>query len=311
MSSETIENIRIMSVIIGAVTLLGVLYTLLPAGVCRLQGKPVGKYAPEILMGEVTLGVFILSALIYLITSGVLKKRHAKEYMSLGSGVRMIFEFLLQTGVWGAKKPKTDMTKEEIRRSPLLHHFSRKVNVIPILWTAIITPVFLLAVLAAFLGIATGKAAGINLFQRNGRAEADAGNIVFIIFVCLSLLLVELAAIVRIRVRVTNLRADIEDSKIPLDVLNREFQNSKGIGHDIWVGEDHVFMSGGGNAYMFAKDWILSIEQRTIIGNIRMLFLPYYMLTITALTGEQANLISFDSHMKEKLVEAIGWEKEA
>ncbi|MBQ5485596.1 MAG: hypothetical protein IIT72_08910 [Lachnospiraceae bacterium] len=62
---------------------------------------------------------------------------------------------------------------------------------------------------------------------------------------------------------------------------------------------------------MFAKDWILSIEQRTIIGNIRMLFLPYYMLTITALTGEQANLISFDSHMKEKLVEAIGWEKEA
>ena len=57
---------------------------------------------------------------------------------------------------------------------------------------------------------------------------------------------------------------------------------------------------------MFAKDWILSIEQKTIIGNIRMLFLPYYMLTVTALTGEQANLISFDSHMKEKLVEAIG-----
>ncbi len=57
---------------------------------------------------------------------------------------------------------------------------------------------------------------------------------------------------------------------------------------------------------MFAKDWILSIEQRTIIGNIRMLFLPYYMLTITALTGEQANLVSFDSRMKEKLVEAIG-----
>ncbi len=60
---------------------------------------------------------------------------------------------------------------------------------------------------------------------------------------------------------------------------------------------------------MFAKDWILDIEQETIIGNIRMLFLPYYLLTVTSLTGEQANIISFDSHMKEKLETAINRKK--
>ena len=66
-------------------------------------------------------------------------------------------------------------------------------------------------------------------------------------------------------------------------------------------------MSGGGQSYMFSIDDIYEIDQKDIRGNN----IPYYMLTITALTGEQANLISFDSHMKEKLVEAIGWEKEA
>ncbi|MCR4867898.1 MAG: hypothetical protein K5889_00280 [Lachnospiraceae bacterium] len=310
MSSEAIENIRITSVVLGGAALLGVMYTLLPVGMCKLQGQSVSKYAAEITMGEVTLLIFALCVIFYLITSWILQKRHSAEYMSIGSGLCMVASFLLQTGEWGGKQPKNPRTREEIRKSSLLHHFSKKVNVLPILWTTMITPIFLLAVLAAFLGITTGNAAGINLFQRNGRAEADAGNMVYIFLICLILLLFELSAIRRIRVKTNNLEADIEESKIPLEVLDREFQRSQCIGHDIWIGEEHIFLSGGQISYMFAKDWILDIEQETIIGNIRMLFLPYYLLTVTSLTGEQANIISFDSHIKEKLVEAIGWKKD-
>jgi hypothetical protein len=56
---------------------------------------------------------------------------------------------------------------------------------------------------------------------------------------------------------------------------------------------------------MFLVDDIFEIEQGDIRGN----HIPYCMLTVTSLTGEQANIISFDSHMKEKLETAINRKK--
>ncbi len=307
MTTEKLEDTAIACVVIALVELCGVMFVFVPALMDWSKGIPLKEYRMDACIGGTCLLLWMVTLIIQLIISHILKKRGSMFVHPVMGLVKDIWQFSFQLGEWGDKKVEDHLSRQDIRKSLLLRHFSQRINLRATAVAVVMTPVFILPLFGVIVAYARNSSAGINLFSRSTVESADIGGKIFITLICICLFFADVAALVRVRVKIGNLRADIAESGILIKDLDQEFRNSQCIGHDIWIGEKHIFMSGGGQSYMFSIDDIYEIDQKDIRGNN----IPYYMLTITALTGEQANLISFDSHMKEKLVEAIGWEKEA
>lgn len=306
MSTEKLEDISIDCFVIGWVEFCGVLFAFLPAVEAWSKKIPFKEYKLDAWIGGTCLVLLAITVVIQLMLGHILKKRGSVYKYPGVALLKDVFCFALQKGEWGAADIVEDhLTREDIQNSPLLHHFSRKINLRATIVAVVLTPVFLLSLLGVIVAYARNSSGGINLFSRSTAETAGIGGKLFITIICIGLCFLYVAALVRIKVKIGNLRADIVKSGIPLQDLDQEFLSSQCIGHDIWVGEKHIFMSGGSQAYMFLVDDIFEIEQGDIRGN----HIPYCMLTVTSLTGEQANLISFDSHMKEKLETAINRKK--
>ena len=131
-------------------------------------------------------------------------------------------------------------------------------------------------------------------------------NIIFMMIIILLVVILDIAALIRIKVSTNGLKEDIIDSKISLSVLEEEFKKSANIGHDIWVGEEHIFLSAGRESYMFRKDKIFDIRCERVTWNWRLFFLPVYRIIITGEGGiRQASFFTLRKGMYERLKNAV------
>jgi hypothetical protein len=307
MKKKTIEDIKFYVGASLVLEVLSLLYIGVPPLVLQLQGKPLGKYSNGWKMCLFVIVIFVITLITYLLVIKKLKERHSDAANFLG-GVNILFEFLFRWDLEGAKTIAGGLSKGEVKKSNLIRHFSRKINLVMVLIAVFLSFVLFLAIGTFLLMVLYGDTSGMRLFDRHyGRGEQYVLlDCTCMVVVSIWLIILDLAALIRIRVSTNGLKEDIIDSEIPLSVLDEEFKKSTCIGHDIWVGEEHIFLSAGRESYMFRKDKIFDIRCERVMWNWRLFFLPVYRIIITGEGGiRQASFFTLRKGVYERLKNAV------
>ena len=305
MKTEKLEDIKMYTGIILLGEIFMVTLGVGPAIILWIQRKPIGEYSSGLMLSEYVAIILIFTLMAYLLMIRELKKRHSEAAFFLG-GIRLILSFLFQRE--NKKEHIGESTVINFKQSSIVRHFSVKVNKTPFVVFLILSVYLSVAVYTLVELFVHGKSMWVRAFDKRydpNHPEA-LSNIIFMMIIILLVVILDIAALIRIKVSTNGLKEDIIDSKIPLSVLEEEFKKSANIGHDIWVGEEHIFLSAGRESYMFRKDKIFDIRCERVMWNWRLFFLPVYRIIITGEGGiRQASFFTLRKGVYERLKNAV------
>ncbi len=306
MKTETIEDIKLYSGIALFVEMFLMLLEFGPVLIRVTTGRS-GEIDPlNIKIGAGFAVLFAFTLLLYYIASVSIKKRKADDGEE--GMIRILFNFLFLRKDEEYEAVAGELPVTEVKKSPLIRHFARRINIKPFLIFVLLTLYLLIAVESFRELFISGHSVGVEIFNRHydPKTSDSMTAAIAMVVVILWLLILDIAALIRIKVSARGLKADVVNSKISLPVLDEEFKKSINIGHDIWVGEEHIFLSAGRESYMFAKDKIYDIRCEKTTWNWRLFFLPAYMIIITGTGGvRQASFFTLRKGLYEKLRQAV------
>ena len=311
MKTETIEDIKLYS----GISLFGEMFLMLlefgPVLIRLTTGRTREIDPLNVKIGAGFAVLFVFTLLLYFTASVSVKKRKADD--GVGGMIRILFDFLFLRSNKEYGAVADELPASEAKKSVMIRHFGRRINVIPLLIFALLT-LYLLLAIGTFLELVfIGHSVGMEIFSRHydpKTADPMTAAIAMVV-VILWLLILDIAALIRIKVSARGLKADVVNSKISLHVLDEEFKKSINIGHDIWVGEEHIFLSAGRESYMFRKDKIFDIRCERVAWNWRLFFLPAYRIIITGDGGiRQASFFTLRKGLCQKLKDAVDFIEE-